>query len=171
MKINLLCGNTDWKKDLLPGFSTERLNVRILSEHDLSPLLAVSRDKEIFTYLNAIKRPKELEDWLRSVYQKSNYLFYSIKGNRYSECSGSLIGVVMLNRIKNNRVELGGWLGKDFHNMGFGSETVRGLLRYLQQKKPELQLVARTRRDNYAAMSVLDIKGIERKADRCQNGN
>ena len=171
MKINLLSENLNWKKNLQEGFDTEKLIFRAFSGDELKPVLEISSDNELFTYVDDINNCDDLEHWFKSVYQKKNYLFFTIKRAEYFENKEGLLGILMLNKIEFNVIELGGWIGKESRGKGYGRETVAGLVKYIKQKLPDTQLCAKTREDNSAGLRVLDTDGIERKINRCHGDN
>lgn len=163
MEINLLPENSGWKKKLQDGFDTERLVIRAFLEVDLKAVLAMSSDKGLFTYVADIDNCEELENWLKSVHQKRNYLLFTIKGGERSEYNGLLVGVVVLSREKVNRLEIGGWFGRKFHNKGYGSETASAFVKHVESNVPEMQLYAKISEGNSAVNRVLEVAGIEKK--------
>ena len=164
MKINFLNQNSKWKESLQSGFDTKRLKIRTLTREDLANISKISNDKNLFVFVADIENGDGAETWIKSVYQKRNYLFFSIKGkNIYSEPGGILFGILMLNRDSDSKIEIGGWFGTEFQGRGYGSELVKGLVSYVKKNKPGLQLYAEIHKENLAALKALEGSGVKQK--------
>lgn len=156
MTINLLNQGEQWKKPLLSGYNTKRLKILIIEEDDFRALSEISMDLEIYTFIKHIKNGEEFQKWIKSLYKKRNYLFFSVK--KKTENTGQtqqLVGMMILKQSPDLKIEFGGWIGKKFQKNGYASEIVKNLIYFTKKENKSLQLYAEIHKKNILARKVL----------------
>jgi len=116
-----------------PTLKTERLNLRPFSPDDAPAVTALVGEREIAFNTLHIPHPYEVgmaEQWIgthRDMYQKGEQLIFAIE--RRSD--RKLVGAVGLTLSqKDNRAELGYWVGKPYWGQGYCTEAAGEILRY-----------------------------------------
>lgn len=172
MKINFLNQSHQWKDCLQTGFDTKRLRIRALDRDALIKISKISDDSDLFTFVCGVNSGEDLHRWLKSVYQKRNYLFFSIKVKNVNKVQGGTpIGLLMLNRHFDGKIEIGGWIGVAFQGRGYGAEAVGGLVDFVQRGDKPLQLYAEIQKENVAAIKALKGSGIKERINPCRKNN
>ena len=77
-----------------------------------------------------------------------------------------LIGGVGLTPTEDDFYELGYWLGVEYWEQGYATESVRGLINYAKSNTPCEKFKANVYKENIASAKVLEKNGFKRVEDR-----
>lgn len=111
---------------------TDNLILRELTLHDLPDLYSILSDRETMQFYPRPYTREEVRGWIeRSLhsYRENNFGLWAIELKQ----SGVFIGQcgITLQNINGDRVpEIGYHIDKRYWNMGYGTEAVKGCLRY-----------------------------------------
>lgn len=107
----------------------ESVLLRPLEETDLSPLLGLSSNSEMWRFFTHDLSTKEgLEEWARPAFEKQRLQFVIIE-----KSNGMIVGSTAFGNIseRDNRLEIGWtWLGIDYQGIGLNSIVKNLLLTY-----------------------------------------
>jgi RimJ/RimL family protein N-acetyltransferase len=117
----------------MPKLKTERLILRPFELSDAERVRELAGDRAIADTMLNVPHPYEkgiAEEWISKHKSKfedrgSVHLAITLKSSR------EVIGAIGLHRNKrNNRAELGYWIGKKYWNQGYCTEAARAILEY-----------------------------------------
>lgn len=156
-----------WKKPFFSGYTTTRLRICPLGKEDFKEISKIGMDLELYRFVSETKNGKSFEKWLKSVYKKQNYLFFSINetivsiNRKTTEHGQKFIGLMMLNRLSDLKIEIGGWIGKKFQKKGYGEELIKDLISVVKKTNKSLELYAEIQKENIHAEKVLVRAGFK----------
>lgn len=157
MKINILKNRTGWKEVFPERILTKNLTGMRLRLADLPVIASAEIDPGIIEYVGAIGSPAELNAWLASSVDKQEYLFYRFYLNgQIGRRPDNPAGVVMLNRLAEKSIEVGGWVFRQYRNRGYGAEIITSL-RSFQER---FGFGASVHPENIAAQRLLEKSGF-----------
>jgi len=137
-----------------------QIQIRPLTLADALDIYENVKDKEIVRYTINIPHPYHLadarrfiKDSLKARKDKTAYIFgIELKGTK------SVIGVISLSKIdkKNQKCELGYWLGKKYWSQGTMTRAVKMILEFAFKKLKIHRVYASTFADNNGSIRVLE---------------
>ena len=135
---------------------TDRLRIRPIVPRDARVFATLGRDPEVFKWIPEIEPPFNADTWIAELIENpENYLRHAVEIDR----TGRVIGAVQLNRRNNLALQIGYWFGKAFWGQGYATETVEGVLRFLDTRTAE-PVHAAVHPDNIASRYVLENNGF-----------
>ena len=138
------------------NIKTERLEIRPLQESDLEKLVEEIGNMNIAKYLVHVPFPYSIDD-ARDYYERS-------KGKEFRLnliLDGQLIGGIGLNQKEDDLYEVGYWVGERHWGKGYATESVKGILNYLKENKPNVKVMSQYIVENAASGRVLKKCGFK----------
>lgn len=140
---------------------TERLVLKKLVEADKERLVSLIGDFRVSKTLSNVPYPYTFDDadeWLKIVDNEEFNLNIFLNDD--------LIGGVGLTPTEDDFYELGYWLGVEYWEQGYATESVRGLINYAKSNTPCEKFKANVYKENIASAKVLEKNGFKRVEDR-----
>ena len=140
---------------------TERLVLKKLVDADKDRLVSLIGDFRVSKTLSNVPYPYTLDDadeWLKIVDNEEFNLNIFLNDD--------LIGGIGLTPAEDDFYELGYWLGVEYWEQGYATESVRGLLNYAKSNMPCEKFKANVYKENVASAKVLEKNGFKRVEDR-----
>ena len=140
---------------------TERLVLKKLVDADKERLVSLIGDFMVSKTLSNVPYPYTLDDadeWLKIVDNEEFNLNIFLNDD--------LIGGVGLTPTEDDFYELGYWLGVEYWEQGYATESVRGLINYAKSNTPCEKFKANVYKENIASAKVLEKNGFKRLEDR-----
>ena len=140
---------------------TERLVLKKLVQADKERLVSLIGDFRVSKTLSNVPYPYTLDDadeWLKIVDNEEFNLNIFLNND--------LIGGVGLTPTEDDFYELGYWLGVEYWEQGYATESVSGLLNYAKSNMPCEKFKANVYKENVASAKVLEKNGFKRVEDR-----
>jgi RimJ/RimL family protein N-acetyltransferase len=138
--------------DLGP-IATARLRLAVLTEADAPEVRRVTDDPQITARVDFLESPFTLEHAVRLV-GRNRGADERMLGIRTAD-GRAFIGIIGAHFHGDAEIEIGYWLGRDFHGHGYASEAVAGLLAALHRLMPERRIVAECDPQNHPSWRVL----------------
>ena len=146
-----------------PTLYTERLKLRKMEVEDIPSLIKYANNKKIADRIVNIPFPyREPQAAMRMSYivqgfkKKARYVF-SITWKTTNE----LIGEISLHLLKDQRAEIGYWVGEPFWNQGVATEAVGAILKFGLEDLNIIEVTASCYADNFASSKVLEKNGMK----------
>ena len=136
---------------------TERLVLKKLVEADKERLVSLIGDFRVSKTLSNVPYPYTFDDadeWLKIVDNEEFNLNIFLNDD--------LIGGVGLTPTEDDFYELGYWLGVEYWEQGYATESVRGLINYAKSNIPCEKFKANVFKENVASAKVLEKNGFKR---------
>ena len=130
---------------------TERLVLKKLVEADKERLVSLIGDFRVSKTLSNVPYPYTFDDadeWLKIVDNEEFNLNIFLNDD--------LIGGVGLTPTEDDFYELGYWLGVEYWEQGYATESVRGLINYAKSNTPCEKFKANVYKENIASAKVLE---------------
>ena len=140
---------------------TERLVLKKLVQADKERLVSLIGDFRVSKTLSNVPYPYTFDDadeWLKIVDNEEFNLNIFLNDD--------LIGGVGLTPTEDDFYELGYWLGVEYWEQGYATESVRGLINYAKSNTPCEKFKANVYKENIASAKVLEKNGFKRVEDR-----
>ena len=140
---------------------TERLVLKKLVEADKERLVSLIGDFRVSKTLSNVPYPYTFDDadeWLKIVDNEEFNLNIFLNDD--------LIGGVGLTPTEDDFYELGYWLGVEYWEQGYATESVRGLINYAKSNTPCEKFKANVYKENISSAKVLEKNGFKRVEDR-----
>ena len=119
-----------------PKLKTDRLVLDQIIPPDIANIVAYAGNKKITDNTRTMPHPYYAEDaiaWINMANQgfrnKDNYMF----AMRKKEDRAFIGGIGLTIDQEHNRAEIGYWMAEPFWNMGYTSEAVKALLKFVKR--------------------------------------
>jgi RimJ/RimL family protein N-acetyltransferase len=140
------------------GLTTARLDLRALEPRDAEELRALTDDPAITGTISFLQETFTMADAQALIALNGNGrdLF---RGCRRKD-GGTLIGVVGSHHHGTDTIEIGYWIGTQFHRQGYASEAAEAVLDQVRAEHPGATIIAECRPDNRASWRILEKLGF-----------
>lgn len=158
---------------------TKRLVLRPLRKSDAESIAYNINDLEVSKWLLVVPYPysiKSAKDWInsnQSSWRKKKKKEYAFGIELKSE--GRIIGGIGLHKVNDysGTAEVGYWIGRDYHRVGYGSEALEKLIDFAFNRLKLRRLEAGVYTGNPSSGKLLEKFGFEReglkiKARKCK---
>jgi RimJ/RimL family protein N-acetyltransferase len=144
---------------MLKPFTTERLAIRQLEMQDAPALARISDTPAISQWMSFMDGSFPLEKAQALIASQNDTTKY-VFAVRLPD--GTLIGAMGMLDYPDGTIEVGYWLGVEYHGQGYASEALRAMLDQIAAH-PDLahrSIFAQCRSDNAASIKVLTKRGF-----------
>lgn len=147
--------------DTVMMFETERLYIRKFRESDYLDMFEYFSDREVLKYEPF--EPFSLDYCKEACISRSRGdTFYAVCLKETDKLIGNLC--ITVNNEEFNTWEIGYIFNKDFHGKGYASESVKGMIDYLMDKKGVRRIIAMCDPLNEPSWKLLERIGMSREA-------
>jgi RimJ/RimL family protein N-acetyltransferase len=139
-------------------FLTDTLELRPIELADLADLVQLANNKKLFDKLARMPHPYTSEDGLYFINECAN----GPTDRVWAICTrgGPMMGVVGIH-VRDDKPELGYWLGVPYWGRGIGSLAIGALMDEFDIAAPQCELYARCLKTNIASKKLLEKVGFE----------
>lgn len=144
---------------MLATFETTRLCIQRLTIEDAPELSAISNVPEVSQWMAFMEGGFQLEEAqaLIAAQDETKEFFFAVR-----LLSGTMIGALGVIDHPDQTIEVGYWVGVDHQRKGYAFEALQGLLKQIAATPGIMsrQIIAETRPDNSASISLLEKAGF-----------